>query len=95
MIKFSILEQLEMIGIGSLVELLGIAVIALLMVLALLATMIKVRGQNFALFGICSRDVLIACGWALTFFGVPMACYFMGRAFWRAATWGELREQSA
>lgn len=87
MIKFSILELLELVGIGSLTELLVISPLIFLAVLTLLAVIIHFRGQDAELIYICFRDVIVACGWALTIIGMPLACYVMGRAFWRAATW--------
>lgn len=85
--NLSVLESLGAVGVGSLELLVAVALAALSTVLALLTIAIKLRGQGRELIVTCTRDVLLGCAWGATLLGFPVALYFVGRAFWRAATW--------
>lgn len=83
---FDNLDKFDALGGTSLGHVLFALLVGFLVVLGLLAAMVRVRGQSPALTALCARDVLIACGLAVTVLGVPVAFLFMGRALWRAAT---------
>lgn len=83
---FDNLDKFDALGGASLGHVLFALVVGFLVVLGLLAAMVRIRGQSPALTALCARDVLIACGLAVTVLGAPVAFLFMGRALWRAAT---------
>jgi hypothetical protein len=55
--------------------------------LSVLESLGAVGVGSLELLVICTRDVLLGCAWGVTLLGFPVALYFVGRAFWRAATW--------
>ena len=84
---FSVLDQLnELFGDVNLGQLVFAAVASFLLLLAVLATVIRVRGQGSALILLCARDLMTACVFFLSVIGFPAGLFFMGRAFWRAGT---------
>lgn len=83
--NLSVLDMLNgTVGNVDLARVVLAAVVSFLALLAVLGTVIRLRGQGPDLIVKCGRDLLIACGFFLTVFFAPAGLYFMGRAFWRA-----------
>ena len=84
---FSVLDQLkELFGSVNLWQIAFAAAASFFLLLAMLATVIRARGQGRALILLCARDLMIACGLFLSVIGFLGGFYFMGRAIWRAGT---------
>lgn len=63
----------------------AISFIVLSVLLVLITTIVKLRGQGIALARECFRDVILGTLFALTIIGFPAGFYFIGRAIFRSA----------
>ncbi len=64
-------------------------VLGFMFVLAMaVIVIVKLRGQGDGLIAVCVKDILLAFGCAVLVFTFLGYFFFMGRAFWRAFTWG-------
>jgi hypothetical protein len=66
---------------------LAVVVGALIVLSALVVGIVTLRGQGAGLAAACVKDVGLAFLCAILVFTFPGFFYFLGRAFWRAATW--------
>lgn len=91
---FSVLDQLkELFGSVNLWQIAFAAAASFFLLLAMLATVIRARGQGRALILLCTRDLMIACGLFLSVIG-----FLGGSTLWGARSGGlervSLREVS-
>ena len=67
----------------------------IVIIIGMAAAIVILRGENFTLVAICAKDILVGFGFAILVFTFPATFWFVGRAFWRAATWQITTEQHA